>query len=61
MTPSDIQIPNEVQKLCPAASESYVMRLCLLSEGSPIDENMHQIALKEAFEIELQETGVLFL
>ncbi len=61
MKPSDIKIPREVQVLSPVAQESWWMRLCILSEGSPIDENMREIALKEALEVERQVSGVLFI
>ncbi len=61
MKPSDIKIPREVAALCPVAQESYFMRLCILSEGLPIDDSMRQIALKEALEVERQESGMLFV
>lgn len=61
MKPSDIKIPREVAALCPVAQEAWWMRLCILSEGSPIDDNMGEIALKEALEVERQVSGVLFV
>ncbi len=61
MKPTDIKIPREVQTLSPASQEAWWIRLCILSEGSPIDDNMRQIALKEALEVEIQVKGVLFV
>ncbi len=57
--PSDIVVPRELET--EEAVDQFYERLCILSEGSPIDDNMRQIALKEALEVERQVSGVLFL
>ncbi len=61
MKPSDIKIPREVAALCLVSQEAWWMRLCILSEGLPIDDNMKEIAMREALGVAHQESGELAL
>ena len=57
--PSDILVPYQLTT--EHAVEAYIERLCILSDGGPIDDLMEGIALKQALEVERQMTGNLFV
>ncbi len=55
MKPTDIQIPSIIKTV--EGRDSYVERLCILSEGEPISDPMRMIALTQALETDNQIKG----
>jgi hypothetical protein len=52
-----MNLPPESAQWSQAARDAYWERICILSEGRPVTQQMKEIAMKEALEVVAKEKG----